>query len=392
MTTINRQVSASTDDCVRRLTPSWFSLTYVRFWCGDGAGGFYDYRSGARFLNITIPKAANIVSAYLKLKAEYYTTSRVNSIIRGEDADDAATFSTSGDYDGRARTSANVAWTPPAWVIDTWYNSPNIKTIIQEIVNRGGWASGHDLVIFWEDAVGFQNVDETIARDYNQLPANAPKLEITYTTPVAHEKVLTESLGFVDTVVKAPSLIKSEPLGLVDVYSRIWTIQRAYSELLGLVDVYSRAWTIYRTYSELLALVDSVQKEPGKMFVEPLGLVDTYSRAWSIYRAYSELLGLLDSIQKGQSKDLSEPLGLVDTYSRVQSIHRTYTELLELSDLVSKDVTLHPLTETLGLLDSIQKKPAKTFNEKLGVADTFLQLTWHDVEEIIEELRVVFKI
>ncbi len=192
---------------------------------------------------------------------------------------------------------------------------------------------------------------------------------------VAYEKTLTESLG------------------LVDVYSRTWTIQRVYSELLGLVDVYSRIWTVYRTYSELLALVDSVQKEPGKLFAEPLGLVDTYSRTWSIYRTYTELLGLLDSIQKGPGKVLSEPLGLLDTYNRTWSIKRTYVEELGLVDTFSRVQNIHrTFTELLGLLDSIQKKPSKTFTEKLGVADTFLQLTWHDVEEIIEELRVVFKI
>lgn len=215
----------------------------------------------------------------------------------------------------------------------------------------------------------------------------------SWSAAVAYEKTLTESLGLVDTVVKAPSLIKSEALGLVDTYSRIWMIYRIYSELLGLVDTYSRVWSIHRTYSELLALVDSVQKEPGKMFAEPLGLVDTYSRTWSIYRTYTELLGLLDSIQKGQGKVLSEPLGLVDTYSRTWSIKRTYVEPLGLVDTYSRVHNIHrTFTELLGLLDSIQKKPGKTFTEKLGVADSFLQLTWRDVEEIVGKIKVVFKV
>ncbi len=167
-------------------------------------------------------------------------------------------------------------------------------------------------------------------------------------------KVLTELLGLSDTVFKSPSIVKSELLGLVDVYSRTWTIQREYSELLGLVDTYSRTWTVYRTYSELLALADAVSKEPSKTFPETLGLLDSVTKSPSILK--------------------SEALALVDTYSRVQSIRRTYTELLGLLDSDSKGVALITLTETL------------------GITDTFLQLTWRDVEAIVDELRVVFKI
>ncbi|GAH46716.1 unnamed protein product, partial [marine sediment metagenome] len=33
----------------------------------------------------------------------------------------------------------------------TLYQSPDIKDIIQEIINLDGWASGNPLAIFWDD-------------------------------------------------------------------------------------------------------------------------------------------------------------------------------------------------------------------------------------------------
>jgi hypothetical protein len=234
-------------------------------------------------------------------------------------------------------------------------------------------------------------------------------IEVDYTAAVAYSKTLTESLGLLDKVVKSPSVVKTEALGLVDAYSRIWNAYRTYSELLGLadtvakmpsktlpeilgladaltkepgkvlaeplglVDIYSRTWAAYRTCSELLGLADSIRKEPAKIFpealglldsvakspsvvkTEALGLVDAYSRIWNAYRTYSELLGLADTVAKMPSKTFPEPLGLVDSIVKAITVART--ESLGLEDRVSKHVSLHALTEVLGLLDSISYTP-----------------------------------
>ncbi|GAI65873.1 unnamed protein product [marine sediment metagenome] len=138
-------------------------------------------------------------------------------------------------------------------------------------------------------------------------------------------KTLTESLGLVDKVVKAPSVMKLESLGLVDtvIATKLWI----------------------KVLTELLGLSDTVKKDTSKMLTEDLGLLDTLAKGVTLH-------------------PLSETLGLVDTYDRVWSAQRTYTESLGLEDRVSK----HPskaLTEVLGLLDSISYIPNPTILAKL---------------------------
>ncbi|MBA7561936.1 hypothetical protein ES708_03583 [subsurface metagenome] len=73
----------------------------------------------------------------------------------------------------------------------------------------------------------------------------------------------------------------------------------------------------------------------------------------------------MDTLTKGVVLPLSEILGLLDTYDRVWSVQRTYTESLGLEDRVSKHVSLHALTEVLGLLDSMSYTPNPTILTKL---------------------------
>ena len=49
-------------------------------------------------------------------------------------------------------TTASVAWSNmAAWTAGQWYNSPDISSIIQEIVNQGGWTSGNNMALTWND-------------------------------------------------------------------------------------------------------------------------------------------------------------------------------------------------------------------------------------------------
>ena len=186
------QVGASTDDCYKRLdygdaNPLWRpTANDVRVGCA-GVPTVYTYGSGMRFTNITIPQGTTIDSAYLTLTASNpMSGAAVKARISADDTDDAATFSTVGDFDTRyaARTTARVDWDNiAAWTNELEYDSPEIKTVIQEIVDRGGWTSGNDIAIFWEDfdertSVGLQSM--RFAYAYDASAAKSPKLVIIY--------------------------------------------------------------------------------------------------------------------------------------------------------------------------------------------------------------------
>jgi hypothetical protein len=150
----------------------------------------YKRGCGLCFTNITIPKGSTITTAYLTFTCRNAKSATVvNSKIRGEDADDAGQFSDLTDYWARPRTSAEVNWDNiPAWTDETEYNSPDIKTVIQEIIDRSGWSSGNNIVIFWDDHDDRSTHSDEVTREawsYDGTSSKAPKLHIEYTEPAA---------------------------------------------------------------------------------------------------------------------------------------------------------------------------------------------------------------
>jgi hypothetical protein len=118
---------------------------------GNYAGSAF--KAFMRFLNVTIPKDATINSAILGVRA-YASDSNlpVYSRFYCNDVDDVTAAPVSAvEYNALTLTTAYIDWSLPAFTMYTWYNSPDIKTVIQEIISRAGWVSGNDLMVIWKD-------------------------------------------------------------------------------------------------------------------------------------------------------------------------------------------------------------------------------------------------
>jgi hypothetical protein len=105
--------------------------------------------TGLRFTGIPIPKGATITEAWVRFQVDETKggTQPVNLVIEGQLSANAAAFSsTAGDVSSRPRTTAQVQWSVPNWtnVGDQGpdQTTPNIASIIQEIINQDGWAGG----------------------------------------------------------------------------------------------------------------------------------------------------------------------------------------------------------------------------------------------------------
>lgn len=131
---------------------------------------------GMRFLNVTVPKNSTINSAVLtfNIGSASYDDPDVNW--KAEDADNAAAFAaTSNNFTPRTLTTAVVTQT--ATGIGTGNKTITLTSLVQEVVERGGWVSGNALNIF---AVG-RSTSEFRPRSYEAgYPAS---LEINYTIP-----------------------------------------------------------------------------------------------------------------------------------------------------------------------------------------------------------------
>lgn len=174
----------SADDGFVDTTTLNIDLASVSFSFGDSAG--HTLHAGMRFRGVTIPQGAVILRAFVTGYAHADSAAdECNISIKGEDVDSAAVFSTYANFMGRTRTTAAVAWDRVEhFVANTAYNTPEIKTIIQEIVDRPGWASGADLVIFLENNASDNGVYRNFS-SWDHLANPAPALWIEYQTGTA---------------------------------------------------------------------------------------------------------------------------------------------------------------------------------------------------------------
>ncbi|MFN2424713.1 MAG: T9SS type A sorting domain-containing protein [Cryomorphaceae bacterium] len=106
---------------------------------------------GLRFADITVPQGAVIDSCFIVLHAHEGKSAEDVAILTivAEAADNAVTFDEDNFNDSylltdRPQTDAAVEWTVAEdWTIWQPYKTADIAPVVQEIVNRPGWAPGN---------------------------------------------------------------------------------------------------------------------------------------------------------------------------------------------------------------------------------------------------------
>jgi hypothetical protein len=134
-----------------------------------------DYMAGMRFTNVQIPENAFITDAHLKMQNSllvWFPGYPVYGIIHAESADDPENF-VSVPIGSRPKTNAAVIWDHlDMGGVDWWYTSPDISLIVQEVVDRPGWAAGNAMVILYSTRKS--------QGQFRWFWSSGPKLEISY--------------------------------------------------------------------------------------------------------------------------------------------------------------------------------------------------------------------
>ncbi len=119
---------------------------------------------GLRFNSVAIPQGATIDTAIIEFAVDETNTSgEVHGYVTGEAVIDApAIGSTAFELTNRlaANPTASVpfAWTAD-YAVDDIVLTPDIASIIQEIVDQPGWLSGKSILIFLTEQVNYAPVD-----------------------------------------------------------------------------------------------------------------------------------------------------------------------------------------------------------------------------------------
>ncbi|MHC4397372.1 MAG: right-handed parallel beta-helix repeat-containing protein, partial [Planctomycetota bacterium] len=139
------------------------------------------YMSAMRFTNIDAPRNAQIVDAHLKISSiSEGLRGQIYGLIRAEATDDAPDFT--ARYIGTiSKTTAAADWDHKGnWAANTYYTSPDLSSVIQEVIGRTGWNSHNSIVICYST-----RTDSGKGRMFGSFEAGAAfaaVLEITYET------------------------------------------------------------------------------------------------------------------------------------------------------------------------------------------------------------------
>ncbi len=189
-TTMKVKIASSSDDAEERgsnagsnpgqvdLTSSDLELVYD----GTSTG---DQQVGLRFTGINIPKNAIIKNAYIhftqdEIKADQIDKDPAKLVIKGENADNSVTFSTtSKDISNRSLTTASVNWTVDSmWAKQSEKGpnqmTPDLTNIVKEIMGRANWKAGNSLTFV------ITGTGRRFAQAYDLSANDAAELVIEY--------------------------------------------------------------------------------------------------------------------------------------------------------------------------------------------------------------------
>ncbi|MEL6841785.1 MAG: alkaline phosphatase PhoX, partial [Bacteroidota bacterium] len=152
-----------------------------------------------RFDNVNIPSGSVIQDAYIQFTVdEVNTTGNVDVYISMEDADNSAPITNTAGELGNRNYLDSVIWNAlPGWnaVGDAGsaQQTPNIAGLLQQIIDRGGWASGNAVMAAMIDPFvlsvpGYSgNAAKRVAQSYDRDPAAAAKLVVSYIPPAVYQ-------------------------------------------------------------------------------------------------------------------------------------------------------------------------------------------------------------
>lgn len=205
LVSISSQITNGYDDAEEdkngkvRLTSPDIELVY------DGADRG-DQTIGLRFTNLNIPKKAWIKNAYIQFTANGSSSTYSLMTIKGENTDNAINFSNSNhNLSNRNTTESKVTWGP----FETKWNenengtnqrTSNIKSIIQEIVNRNGYTNNSAIALLItgigeKRAYAFEGAQDKSAELFVEYisPSNNQYPEITITNLTDNQNFISES-------------------------------------------------------------------------------------------------------------------------------------------------------------------------------------------------------
>jgi len=130
-----------------------------------------------RYTNVTIPQGSLITAAYIAVTPTGGTSFPSDNRIYQENITNAGQIASVADFDSRTWTTSYVSWYVAG---GGRQNTPSFVSLVQQIVNLPGWASGNAMQFKISPEPGQSTSKNLYLYDYSQGIGWAPTLYITY--------------------------------------------------------------------------------------------------------------------------------------------------------------------------------------------------------------------
>ncbi|MEM6806405.1 MAG: chitobiase/beta-hexosaminidase C-terminal domain-containing protein, partial [Bacteroidota bacterium] len=173
---------------------------------------------GMRFKGIELPQGAQIQHAYIQFSVDEVNTAACNLEFRIEIEDQATAFEErDNNLSGRNFSTNAVRWSVNPWTREfdrgELQRSPDLTSLLQEVINRDGWQNGN-AVVFQVSGSG-----QRTAISYDRDPSLAPQLIIGANIPIADELM---SELYVNELMASTNRVldeQGEPADWVEIYN-----------------------------------------------------------------------------------------------------------------------------------------------------------------------------
>ncbi len=186
--TIEKRINSSLDDVEENANGSIYTNSSDIELVADGSRG--NQIIGLRFADLDIPQGATIDEAYIQFTCDETNTRATSVHIKAHNTDNAPVFQASNNnVSARSRTSASALWEPNSWnsvgAATSNERTPELKFILQELVNRNDWNAGNAMAFIIE------GTGERTAEAYDGTSSSAPLLHVSFTVGEQPEPEIT---------------------------------------------------------------------------------------------------------------------------------------------------------------------------------------------------------
>jgi len=173
--TIKMRPVSALDDAVETIGGS-MSLNSGSLQLGDDAGGI---ATGIRWSGLAVPAGSTITAAWIEFTSSDSQSGPASLSLQAQAADSPPAFdAASGNISTRTLTTAAVSWSPAAWKAGTVQRTPDLRAVLQEVVNRPGWTSGNAFVIV------VAGMGRRTAFAVDASPVGSPLIHVDYMAPL----------------------------------------------------------------------------------------------------------------------------------------------------------------------------------------------------------------